>query len=220
MATAHDAITPSLDPSQLDTLVVQESVEKSNGIAASPHASDKMIRKALLALKNLTAGFISNHPVKITNNHRIGMRTEGAAENVVGRTHICYPIAHGFIDRLFECSLPCRHPDHLRSEEPHTRYVEGLALHVHGAHVNHTLHPEPCSGGCRGDTMLACSGFRNDTGFPHSAGEEDLADGVVDFMRSGVQKVFALEIDFSPTEFGSQALSQVERSWTPTEISE
>ncbi len=79
VATAHDTVTSSLDSRQLDTLVVQESVEKTDGIAATTHAGDKTVRKPLLTLKNLPTGFVSDHPVKIANNHRVGMRTQSTA---------------------------------------------------------------------------------------------------------------------------------------------
>ena len=39
--------------------------------------------------------------------------------------------------------------------------------------------------------MLTGSGFRDDALFPESFGEEDLADGIVDLMGSGVEQVFA-----------------------------
>jgi hypothetical protein len=39
--------------------------------------------------------------------------------------------------------------------------------------------------------VLACAGFGDDAGLAHAAGEEDLADGVVDFVGAGVEEVFA-----------------------------
>ena len=48
------------------------------------------------------------------------------------------------------------------------------------------------SDGGSGDAVLACAGFRDDARLAHLRGEKTLADGVIDFVRAGVEKIFAL----------------------------
>jgi len=43
-----------------------------------------------------------------------------------------------------------------------------------------------------GYAMLARAGFGDDARLAHLCGEKALADGVVDFVRAGVEQVFAL----------------------------
>ena len=43
------------------------------------------------------------------------------------------------------------------------------------------------------------TGLGDNAFFTHALGEQDLAHGVVDFMRAGVEKVLALEIKFRAT---------------------
>jgi hypothetical protein len=50
------------------------------------------------------------------------------------------------------------------------------------------------------DAVLAGAGFGDHAWLLHLHGEKALTDGVVDFVRAGVEKVFALEVDFWTTE--------------------
>ena len=59
--------------------------------------------------------------------------------------------------------------------------------------------------------MLAGSGLGDDPGLAHAAGQQDLADTVVDLVRAGVVQVLALEIDLRPAEMVGQALGEIER---------
>ena len=49
-----------------------------------------------------------------------------------------------------------------------------------------------------GDAVLPRPGFSDDAWLLHLHGEQTLADGVVDFVRAGVEKVLAFEINFWP----------------------
>jgi hypothetical protein len=44
--------------------------------------------------------------------------------------------------------------------------------------------------------VLAGAGFRDHAVLAHALDEQSLAEAVVDFVRAGVEQVFALEIDF------------------------
>jgi len=49
-------------------------------------------------------------------------------------------------------------------------------------------------------------------------GEEALADGVVDFVRAGVEEVFALEINARAAEMCGETFSELQRRGTACEI--
>src|SRR4028119_2466462 len=66
-------------------------------------------------------------------------------------------------------------------------------------------------GGGRGDAVLAGAGLGDDPPLAHLAGEQGLADRVVDLVRAGVQEVLALEEDAGAAELMGQALGEEER---------
>ena len=58
--------------------------------------------------------------------------------------------------------------------------------------------------------MLTGSGLGDDPGLAHALGQQHLSHGVVDFVGSGVQQIFALQVDpRSPQSLG-QALGEIE----------
>ncbi len=60
--------------------------------------------------------------------------------------------------------------------------------------------------------MLARAGFRDDPLFAHAPRQQNLAQRVVDFVRAGVQQIFAFEIDAGAAAVFGQTLGQKERS--------
>jgi len=48
--------------------------------------------------------------------------------------------------------------------------------------------------------------------------QQSLADGVVDFVRAGVQKIFALEIDFRAAEMRGEARGELQRCGRPAKF--
>jgi hypothetical protein len=49
--------------------------------------------------------------------------------------------------------------------------------------------------------MLPGARLRDDSLLSHSAGQEDLAQGVIDLMRAGVTEILTLDVDFRSPEF-------------------
>jgi hypothetical protein len=70
---------------------------------------------------------------------------------------------------------------HLDSEN-----VQALATNIFGTHVDDALHTELGAGGSGSDAVLASTSLSNDSFLTQSLGEQDLTDGVVDFMGSSV----------------------------------
>ena len=97
-------------------------------------------------------------------------------------------------------------------------FARELPRHVFGAHVHDTFEPK-MRGDCGcGDSVLACSGFCYHARLFHLYRQQSLADGVVDFVRAGVQKIFALEIDARAASVFGQALREKKWSWSTCKI--
>ena len=219
LADAH-AFATRLDANHADGFVIKERVEEADGIAAAAHAGDEQMGEATFAGEHLTAGLVADDTVEVAHHHRVGMRAECAAKNVESGTDIGDPVSHRLVDGFLERGGSGGDGNHLRAEETHPSNVEGLAGHIHLAHIDDALQAEMRGGGSRSDAVLACAGFCNDALFTHAAGEEDLTEGVVDLVRAGVQKVLTFEVNFRAAELFGEAFGEVERGRTTGKISE
>jgi hypothetical protein len=139
----------------------------------------------------LLTGFEANDAVEIANHHGKRMRAQGGAEDVVGVLDSGNPVSHRFVDRFFQGGLSGGDGNDFGSHESHAGHVEGLSLHIDGTHVNGAAHAKTRTDGCGGDAVLTGSGFGNDALFAKALGEEDLADGVIDFVGPGVEEVLS-----------------------------
>ncbi len=99
----------------------------------------------------------------------------------------------------------------MRAEHAHARDVERLARHVFRAHVDHAFEAEVRGDGGGSDSVLACARFRDDARFAHFHGEQALADGVINFVRAGVEQILALEVNARAAEFFGEPRSELQR---------
>src|SRR5207245_1510892 len=77
---------------------------------------------------------------------------------------------------------------HRRAEEPHPKYVQGLALDVGGAHVHLDGQAEDRPDHRGGDSMLARAGLRDQALLTHPTGEEGLTHYVVELVAPPWQR--------------------------------
>ncbi len=80
------------------------------------------------------------------------------------------------------------------------------------AHIDHAFQAE-LGANCRGGhAMLACACFRDDARLAHAAGEDDLAQHVVDLVRAGMVQLVPLEINLGPAQMLRQPVSVIKRA--------
>ena len=185
-----------LHAEHVDGSILEKGIKKADGVGAAADTGHEQIRQALFLFQNLPARLVADDALKIAHHERIGMRAIDRAEDVMGVADVGHPVAHGLVDGLLEGLLAGGDGHDLRAEHFHAIDVERLALAIHFAHVDDAFQAEHGGDGGGGDAVLAGAGFGDDAGLAHAPGEQDLADGVVDFMRAGVEQVFALEINF------------------------
>ena len=220
MLLGLNALATCLDSQHSHGGVIQERVEQSDGVGSAADAGDEQVWQTLLAFEDLGPGLVSHDPVEIADHDRVGVRSVGSAQDVMGRTDVRDPIAHGFVDRFLERLLASLHGYHLGSEHLHAVDVEFLPLAIDRAHVDDALHAEHGRYRGRSHTVLTGSGFGDDPGLAHALGQQHLSHGIVDFMGSGVQQILPLQVDpRSPQSLG-QALREIEGSRTSHKLLE
>ena len=146
------------------------------------------------------------------------MRAENRAEQIMRGAHVRDPVAHGFVDGIFQRAAAGIHADHFRAEQAHAKNIQPLALHVLGAHVNGAGEAEPRGDRCRRDSMLARAGFRDHALLAHAHGEQALAEAVIDFVRAGVQQIFALDVNSRAAQMLGEARRKLQRRGTSGKI--
>ncbi len=205
------AMARGLDPDQAHALVGQERVEHADGVGAAADAGDHGVGQAPFHLQDLLAGFGADHRLEVTHHRRIGMRTRGGADHVVGVVDVGDPVAQGLVHGVLEGRLARGHRPHLGAQQVHAEHVGHLPLDVDRAHVDHAGQAEAGGDGGRGHAVLAGAGLGDDAFFAHASRQQDLADAVVNLVRAGVVQLLALEIDLGPAETFGQALGEIER---------
>ncbi len=71
------------DADQLHAFVFDERVEDADGVAAAADAGEDGIGQAAFGFENLAARFVADHAMEIAHHHRIRMRAERGAEQIV-----------------------------------------------------------------------------------------------------------------------------------------
>ncbi len=188
------AAAAGLDPAQGDARVGEEGVEDADGVGAAAHTGDHHVGQAALGGEHLLAGLAADHTLEVAHHGRVGVGAKGRAEQVVA-LGVGHPVAHRLVDGVFERARATVDPAHLGAEQAHAEDIGPLAGHVLGAHVDHALEAEQGADGGRGHAVLAGAGLGDDAAFAHAAGQQALAEGIVDLVGAGVGQVLAFEID-------------------------
>ena len=185
--------------------VVPEPGEDSDRVASASHAGNDRIGQAPGLLDDLSPGLFADHPLELPDHGGIGMRPHGRAQEVVGGIHVGHPVADGLAGGVLEGRRARGDRHHLGPEQPHALHVHVLTPNILGAHVHDALEPEEGADRGSGHPVLARSGLGDDPPLAHPPGKKDLADGVVDLVRTRVVEVLALEPHLDAQVIGEPA---------------
>ena len=188
-------VAAGLEAVQPDLGVVEEVGEDAQRVRAAADAGGHRVGQPAVAVQQLGPGLGADHPLELPHQHRERVRTGHGADQVVGVVDRGDPVPHRVVHRVLERLGAGLDGDHLGAEQPHPGHVERLPLGVHLAHVDRAVEPEQGGRGRRGHPVLAGAGLRDHPGLAHPAGQQRLAEHVVDLVRAGVVQVLALEHD-------------------------
>src|SRR5258708_24404715 len=123
VVTALEAAPARLDAREPDRLVAEELEETADGVAAATDAGDHLIAQPALAGHDLLAQFLADDAVEIADHHRIRVRPERRAEDVVRAADIGLPVAHRLVDRVLERLLSGVSTGDLGAQQSHSEDI-------------------------------------------------------------------------------------------------
>ena len=211
MAPGFDTVTGGLVADQSHVFVVDERMEDTDRVRAATDTRDHRVGQPAGRAQDLLTGLETDNPLEIADHHRERVRSGGGAEAVIGVVRVGDPVAHGLVDRVFQCRRTGIDSDNRGAEQTHPRDVECLALGVDPTHVDDALETEHGTRGGCGHTVLTGPGLGDDALLAHLLGKQRLTQHVVDLVRSGVVQIFSLEEDPCATGVLGKALGLVQR---------
>src|SRR5258708_18915846 len=134
-------------------------MEEADGVWAATDTGEKMRGQALFCGEDLLASFAADDGLKIADHCWIRMRAEDGAEKIMRGADVGDPVAHGFVDGVFERAAAGIDGDDLRAEQAHARDVKRLAGHVFGAHLDEAFEAEVRGDCSRSHALLARGRF-------------------------------------------------------------
>ena len=199
LTTVH-AFTSGFHADQTCLLKTDVWVKNTHGVAATAHTSNHGV--GLFATGHeghLFDAFVANDTLKVTHHHRVRVRAGHSANDVEGIVNIRNPVAHGFIQCVFQGLAARLHRHHRGAQQFHAVHIGTLTFDILAAHVHHTFQAITCTNRGSRHAVLACTGFGNDARLAHAASQHGLTDGVVDLVCAGVVQVFAFQVNLRAT---------------------
>ena len=193
---------------QLHGLVVEEGVKDAHGVGTPAHAGrDGVGRLAALHLAQLFARLRADDAMEIADHHGIGVRAHHRADDVERVVRVRDPVANGLARGLLERLAAGGHLAHLRAQQLHPLHVEALSFDVLGAHVDDAVDPKLRADRGGGHAVLPRARLGDDALLAHARGQHDLADRVVDLVRTRVAEVLPLGVDARAADLLRQTLA-------------
>ena len=140
--------------------------------------------------------------------------TEDAAQQIMRSADVCDPVAHRFVDGIFERRRARGHTAYFGAQQAHAINVQLLPPHVGFAHVDDAFHAEESANRGRGDAVLPGAGLRHNPALAHAPRQQTLAQAVIDLVRAGVQQVFAFQINLCTAKLLAKASRVIQRCGT------
>ena len=206
-----DAMTGSLSQINLNTIIINVMIDGTCGVTSATHAGDEIIRIiATDFLLQLPFQFLADDALHLCHDIRVRMRTHGGTYDIEGILWVTAPVADGLRAGIAQSHIAGANRVHLGAQHLHTFYVGMLALHIGGTHEDFALHIHQGADGGSGNAMLSGTGFGDDTGLSHLLRHQNLSDGVIDFVCTGMVQVLTLQIELAAILL-AHALGIIER---------
>lgn len=197
--------------------VAEKGGENAHGVAAAADTGEDVIGQLACHFVELLACFDADDALKVAYHHGEGVGSDDGADAVDGVDRVLEVGLECGVDGFLECAKSVTDRDDFRAEDFHAYDVWVLLFDIDLAHMDFALEAEVGGCGSEGDSVLAGSGFGDETLLAHVFGEKGFAHAMVELVGAGVVQVFALEVDASAVGFG-KALAIVDRGGASLEV--
>ena len=183
---------------------------RSGSITTSSNAGYQIIRIVTsFFFLQLFFYFFADTRLQACHHIRIRMRAYGRADNIISVGRMATPVADRFVGCVFQGHVSGSNGNNGSSQHFHFLHIDMLAFYIRLSHINDTFHIHQRTYGSCCYSMLSGSGFGDDAFLSHAACQQDLSDGVVDFVCTGMIQVFPFQIQLATILFG-KAFCQIE----------
>ncbi len=148
------------------------------------------------------------------------MRPRHGADDVEGVFDVGDPVAHRFVQGIFQGARTRFDRNHLRTQQFHAIDVRCLTADILATHVDHAFHTITGRDGGRSHAMLSGTGLGDDPPFAHVPSQQRLPDAIIDLVCACVIQIFALEPDLGTAQLLGPPLGVIERAGTADEMLE
>ena len=146
------------------------------------------------------------------------MRAKHRAQQIMGGAHVGHPVAHGLVDRVLQRAAAGFDAHHFGAQQAHAVNIQPLPLHVRSAHVHDAFQSKSRRHRSRGHAVLPRAGLRDHAALAHAHRQQTLPQAIVNFVRAGMQQVFALQINPRTAQMRRQPLRKLQWSGPPRKI--
>src|SRR5690606_19734956 len=185
VTSAVQPLAGGFDADELDVFMGDVGVEDTHGVRAAAHRSHHVVGLAAGVLRPLFQAFVADDGLEVAHHARVGIGAGYRADDVEGVLDVGDPVAHGLVQGVFQGARAGLDGHHRGAQQLHAVHVGGLAPDVFAAHVDHALHAIAGRHRGGGHAVLAGAGFGDDARLAHVAGQQGLANAVVDLVRAG-----------------------------------
>ena len=193
-----DAMATSLGKHKAYTLVVDIMVDGACSIGASTHTSHEIVGI-------VTSHFLAKLPLeffgdnRLQAGHHIGirMRTDCGANDVERVGRMAAPVANSLVGGILERTVATLDGINLSTEHLHSLHVDMLTLNIESTHIDTTWHIHQRTDSSSSHSMLTCTCLGHNACLAHALGYQDLPDGIVDLVGTGMVEVLALQIELA-----------------------
>ena len=102
MLAQLSAASARFDADQLHPLIGDEGMKHADRIAAAADAGEHLVGQPALGIQNLSPRFFADDAMEIADHHRIRMRAQRRAKQVVRGLDVGDPVAHRLADRVLQ----------------------------------------------------------------------------------------------------------------------
>ena len=179
-------------------LIVYVVVDGARSVAAAAYACYQIVGiVATDFLLQLPFNLFADHALHACHQVRVGVRSHGAAHDIECVGRMTAPVAYSLTACVAQCHVACAYWVHLGSQHLHALHVGVLSLHIGSTHKHLALHVHQRTHRSCGHTVLSGTCLGYDASLTHLLGQQYLSDGVVDFVRTGVVQVLALQVELT-----------------------